>query len=357
MSKAFTKDEAWEEPIIPPRAPVPTGVPNYVTPRGLLLLRAELAALEADRHGLEADRSDEDEYRRRLAILTVRTSDLTARIASAVVVDPRRQPRDAVRFGAMVTLRTVGGEHAGEERHLEIVGIDEADDRAHRARDSRARSRGHRRPRHPARQGSPGSGVHRLCGGLTMAAIPWARFGEDHMLLMMSRILVGLLLLVLGRRLYWLFVAAIGFLYGLELAPRLLPQQSGAMLVIIALVLAVVGALLAGLATKVALGAIGFVAAGGIAALALQHLSIDSGLVVLGVYLIAGLIGAVLFLLLFNAALIVLSSLAGAYLIVLSAEQLRLMSPTFGTALFIVLAVAGIVVQARPWRSRRPPPP
>lgn len=190
-----------------------------------------------------------------------------------------------------------------------------------------------------------------------MAAIPWARFGEDHMLLQMSRILVGLLLLVLGRRLYWLFVAAIGFLYGLELAPRLLPQQSGAMLAIIALVLAVVGALLAGLATKVALGAIGFVAAGGIAALALQHLSIDSGLVVLGVYLIAGLIGAVLFLLLFNAALIVLSSLAGAYLIVLSAEQLRLMSPTFGTALFIVLAVAGIVVQARPWRSRRPPPP
>jgi len=188
-------------------------------------------------------------------------------------------------------------------------------------------------------------------------AIPWDRIGEDHMLLLMSRILVGLLLLFFGRRLYWLFVAAVGFLYGLELAPRLLPQQSGAMIVIIALVLAVVGALLAGVATKVALGAIGFVAAGGIAALTLQHLTIDSGLVVLGVYLIAGLIGAVLFLLLFNAALIVLSSLAGASLIVLSAEQLRLMSPTFGTALVIVLAVGGIVVQARPWRSRRPSPP
>jgi hypothetical protein len=188
-------------------------------------------------------------------------------------------------------------------------------------------------------------------------AITWARIGEDHMLLMVSRILVGLLLLFFGRRLYWLFVAAVGFLYGLELAPRLLPQQSGAVIVIIAIVLAVVGALLAGVATKVALGAIGFVAAGGIAALTLQHLTIDSGLVVLGVYLIAGLIGAVLFLLLFNAALIVLSSLAGASLIVLSAEQLRLMSPTFGTALVIVLAVVGIVVQARPWRSRRPSPP
>ena len=127
MSKAFTKDEAWEEPIIPPRAPVPAGVPNYVTPRGLGLLRTELAELEADRHGLEAERSDEDEYRRQLAILTVRMSDLTARIASAVVVEARHQSRDAVRFGAMVTLRTMSGEHAGEERQLEIVGVDEAD--------------------------------------------------------------------------------------------------------------------------------------------------------------------------------------------------------------------------------------
>jgi transcription elongation factor GreB len=127
VSKAFTKDEAWEEPIIPPRPPVPPGVPNYVTPRGFRLLRAELAKLEAERQRLDADRSDEVEYRRRLAILTGRTSDLTARIASAAVVDPRHQPRDVVRFGARVTLRTLSGEHAGEERRLEIVGIDEAD--------------------------------------------------------------------------------------------------------------------------------------------------------------------------------------------------------------------------------------
>jgi transcription elongation factor GreB len=127
VSKAFTKDEAWEEPIIPPRAPVPAGVPNYVTLRGLELLRGELAALEADRRRLEAERSDGDEYRRRLTIVTARMGDLTARIASAVVVDPREQPRDAVRFGALVTLRTMSGGHVGEERRLEIVGVDEAD--------------------------------------------------------------------------------------------------------------------------------------------------------------------------------------------------------------------------------------
>jgi transcription elongation factor GreB len=127
VSKAFTKDEAWEEPIIPPRAPLPAGAQNYVTPRGLRLLRAELADLEAERQRLGRDRNDELEYRRQLAIVTGRIGDLAARISSAVLVDPGRQPRHEVRFGARVTLRTVSGERAGEERRVEIVGIDEAD--------------------------------------------------------------------------------------------------------------------------------------------------------------------------------------------------------------------------------------
>jgi hypothetical protein len=175
-------------------------------------------------------------------------------------------------------------------------------------------------------------------------------------MLVMSRILVGLLLLVLGRRLYWLFVAAIGFLYGLELAPRLLPQQSETVVVIIALGLALVGALVAVVGTKLVLGATGFVAGGGIAMLLLQNLRIDSGMVATGVYLIAGLIGAVLFLLLFDTALIVLSSLAGSSLIVLSAERLLEVSPIVGTALVIVLAAVGILIQARLLRPRRPSP-
>jgi hypothetical protein len=44
-----------------------------------------------------------------------------------------------------------------------------------------------------------------------MAGVAWTRGGEDH-ILVVGRILVGFLLLVLGRRLYWLFVA-VGFLY------------------------------------------------------------------------------------------------------------------------------------------------
>ena len=173
-------------------------------------------------------------------------------------------------------------------------------------------------------------------------------------MLVISRILVGLLLLVLGRRLYWLFVAGIGFLTGLQLAPRLLPEQSETVIVIVALGLALVGALVAVVATKVVLGIIGFAAGGGIAVLLLRNLGVDGDAVALVVYLIAGLVGALLMLAVFDWALIGLSSLAGASLIVMSVERLLELPPMAGAALVIVLAAIGILIQANLLRPARP---
>ena len=132
MSKAFTKDDAPEAPLVVPRAPLPPGVPNYVTKRGLGLLRAELSELEAERVRLAAVRDDDPERLRRVAVVAGRMSELTARIASAQAVDPRAQPHDQVRFGATVTVCTHGGERDGEERRLTIVGVDEAEPAARR---------------------------------------------------------------------------------------------------------------------------------------------------------------------------------------------------------------------------------
>jgi transcription elongation factor GreB len=123
MSRAFTKEDAWEEPVVPPRAALPPGVPNYVTPRGLALLREESAALEAQRARLEAEVADEAERRKRRAVLTRRMSDLATRLASAEVVEPGRQPRGKAHFGARVRVRTAGG----DVRTLQVVGVDEAD--------------------------------------------------------------------------------------------------------------------------------------------------------------------------------------------------------------------------------------
>ncbi len=127
MSRAFVKeDESGLPPIIPPRAALPPGTPNYVTPPGLALLRAELDDLEGQRARIEANHNDEAERTRHLIIINGRLSALTDRLASAKVVDPRGQPTDQVRFGATVTLQTRNGQQPGTKRLFTIVGVDEA---------------------------------------------------------------------------------------------------------------------------------------------------------------------------------------------------------------------------------------
>ena len=129
MSRAFLKNESADDPVvIPARAPLPPGVTNYVTPRGLALLHTELDELEAERGLVQTGTSDETERTRRLAELNGRTGALNQRIATARVVDGREHFQDSVvRFGAVVTLQNRSGKAGPIERKLTIVGVDEAD--------------------------------------------------------------------------------------------------------------------------------------------------------------------------------------------------------------------------------------
>jgi transcription elongation factor GreB len=131
MSRAFVKDDDWEDPVVASRAPLPPGAPNYVTPRGLALLHEEASELDAARARLEADAALDDGVRRRRAsVLAQRMRELASRISTAQVVDPRATAAGAdaaVRFGATVTLRARSGPDAGEVERLQIVGVDEAD--------------------------------------------------------------------------------------------------------------------------------------------------------------------------------------------------------------------------------------
>jgi transcription elongation factor GreB len=108
MSKAFTKDDAAPEPPVSRRrAPIPAGVPNYVTERGLRALREELTQMDAATHRPEG--------------FAARRAELEERIAGATPV-PAPHDRTEIRFGAQVE---VAG--AGDRREIQIVGIDEAD--------------------------------------------------------------------------------------------------------------------------------------------------------------------------------------------------------------------------------------
>src|SRR5215468_1014548 len=113
-------------------------------------------------------------------------------------------------------------------------------------------------------------------------------------------IVVGVALLLFGRRLYWVFVAGIGFLTGLELAPDIFPGQPDWVILVAALVAALVGALLAVMAQAFVIGLIGFLAGGGVALRFVRALGGAGDTSVWIVVLIGGVVGLILMLWLFN---------------------------------------------------------
>lgn len=162
------------------------------------------------------------------------------------------------------------------------------------------------------------------------------------MLKSIPEILIGIVLLVFGRKLFWLFVAAIGFIVGTEIATSLFQHQPG-LIIISALVLGLVGAILAIFLQKVAVGIGGFLAGGYFVTTALSAWAVQAPERAWISFLVGGVIGAALMIYIFDWALIFFSSISGAHLIIHSFQ----MNQAMASALFVALVVVGIVVQTR----------
>lgn len=128
-------------------------------------------------------------------------------------------------------------------------------------------------------------------------------------------IAAGLLLLFLGRKLFWLFVAVVGFLIGITYVPDLLPSQPQSVILIISLIAGLLGALLTSLLQKFAVAIAGFASGGYIAYYLLQTLAFSTGQYQWLAILAGAIIGAVLAGSMFDWALILLTSASGATLI------------------------------------------
>ena len=112
MSRGFIKEGDQEEiPMVPPRAYLPEGVPNYVTKEGLDALKEELKSLEEER--VKAG----DNYIM-VNFIDATIKQLVGRINSAVEVDLSKVSKDTVSFGAWVRYNG---------RVVRIVGVDEAE--------------------------------------------------------------------------------------------------------------------------------------------------------------------------------------------------------------------------------------
>ena len=123
MSRGFVKEDDQEEvPMVPQRAYLPEGVTNFVTQSGMDQLLTEKQMLENEKSNLSS--SNENEKRIELNYINAKLQLLNNRIAGAKVVNPNDQPKNEIRFGATVALRTDASKN---NQTFQIVGVDEAD--------------------------------------------------------------------------------------------------------------------------------------------------------------------------------------------------------------------------------------
>lgn len=124
MSRAFVREgDGDSDSGDLPELPI-SEHPNYVTPRGMMLLRARLN--EAGKQLQALDRAVEREAvgaRLERAYVQREMRWLQARILGAITIAPERQPADRVAFGARVEMI----DDDGHEHRYRIVGEDEAD--------------------------------------------------------------------------------------------------------------------------------------------------------------------------------------------------------------------------------------
>src|SRR6185503_1816892 len=158
-------------------------------------------------------------------------------------------------------------------------------------------------------------------------------------------VVLGGALLLAGRKLFWLFVGAVGFVTGLQLATSFWQGPEGLALVF-GLILGVIFALLAIFMQTITIGIAGFLAGGFILNAMAVMFGLDAGWII---YIIGGLIGLALVIFLFDWAIITLSSLAGASLVV----QAFLPEGGTGGIIFTVLVLIGVVLQGSVLRSEQ----
>ena len=112
MSRGFVKEGDQEEvPMVLPRAFLPQGVPNYVTPEGLVLLNEEMENLKKERAEAASNYILKN-------YIDAKMRQLSERINTAVLIDPTKSNPDVVSFGTYVKFN---------DKVVRIVGVDEAD--------------------------------------------------------------------------------------------------------------------------------------------------------------------------------------------------------------------------------------
>ncbi len=164
----------------------------------------------------------------------------------------------------------------------------------------------------------------------------------------MMNLIAGAILVGWGRKVFWLFVAWLGFLTGFGLVGQIEGSDPNLALAI-GVLLGVIGAAIALLLQQLAVNLAGFIAGGYLG----YSLALASGLLPMeGVWLAAivcGLVGILLMSVLFEGTLILFSSLVGATLIVNNIA----FDNNVEMILLVLLTIGGLLFQTRGPKVRK----
>ena len=167
-------------------------------------------------------------------------------------------------------------------------------------------------------------------------------------MLNLINVILGGALLVTGRKLFWLFVGALGFITGMQLTARFWHGPEG-LAIVAGLVIGLIFAGLAVFLQTIAIGIAGFVSGGYILSMLADMLGLQTSGASWLVYIVGGIIGVILVSYLFDWAVITLSSLAGASLLV----QAFLAERATGGLIFFILFIAGVAIQGSMLRAEK----
>lgn len=178
----------------------------------------------------------------------------------------------------------------------------------------------------------------------------WVTRPETAVVLLVT----GGVLLLFGRRLFWLFVGLVGAVAALVIATEWVGLEAGTPSLLAAVAAGLVGALLAVLVQKAAVAVVGFLAGVWGVLVLLQMASPSASLfdppsLQTLLALAGGVVGAVVAAQVFDAALVVLSALTGSLLLVTGSGLVG----TFALISFFALAFLGVLAQTRGRRERR----
>ncbi len=169
------------------------------------------------------------------------------------------------------------------------------------------------------------------------------------MTMTMAYVIAGALLIVAGRRVFWLFLGLLCFLAGMSALQRLFPDISQTTLLLASLGIGGLGAGIGMIAQKTAVWVGGFLGGGFLAVMLVRMMTQGEGSTTLVAFLIGGVIGILLARILFKWVMIVVSSAIGALVICKVLDTGVLL----GTIVFGVLLLAGVVIQGGfLWRGK-----